>query len=138
MAANQFAKAFKMVLEADEADLGPTPETPNTDRDAMASTLNTSKPEDFDVQVSKRVQQVDQEKINQLHTLKDWVTKLDEFIVFLNGTSGESIQAQLHSAPCDTVFEEIARSERKKISRLAAELSTLSESFKGYLISSND
>jgi hypothetical protein len=36
------------------------------------------------------------------------------------------------------MFEDIARSEKKKIARLAAELSSLSESLKGYLISSND
>jgi len=47
------------------------------------------------------------------------------------------MQVQLHTAPCDSTFEDIARSEKKKIARLAAELSSLSESLKGYLISSD-
>jgi hypothetical protein len=36
------------------------------------------------------------------------------------------------------MFEDIARSEKKKIARLAADLGTLSQSLKGYLASAND
>lgn len=132
---NLFSKRFNCLFEADEVKEAPTPVS---DREAMGQQLDTAKPEDFDVQQSQRVQQVDHDKINQLHTLKEWIGEIDAFIEFLNGTSARSIQAQLHSASCETVFEEIARSEKKKIARLAAELSSLSESFKGYLISSND
>ena len=130
---SNFEKIFKTVLEADE----PQP-APATDKEAMAQQLDTAKPEDFDVQVAKRAEQIDHNKVEQVGKLKEWIGRIDEFINYLNGTDGNSIQAQLHSAPCDTAFEEIARSEKKKIARLAAELSSLSESLKGYLISSND
>jgi hypothetical protein len=132
---NLFSKKFNCLLEADENEVPPTPKT---DREAMGQQLDTAKPEDFDVQQAKRAEQVDQNKVGQMRTLNEWINQIDLFIEFLNGTTQTSVQAQLHSAPCDTVFEEIARSEKKKIARLAAELSSLSESFKGYLISSND
>lgn len=136
---NLFEHRFNMVLEADAAP-APGSDTlataPQTDKDAMAQTLTSSKPEDFDVQGRETVQ--DHRKVEQLSKLKEWIGQIDQFIKFLNGTEATSVQVQLHAAPCDSIFEDIARSEKKKISRLAAELSSLSESLKGYLISSND
>lgn len=129
-----FSKKFNYILEADEE---PKP-APADDREAMAQQLDTAKPSDFDVQYVERQKQVDQNKINQIKQLREWIGQIDNFIEFLNGTNSNSLQAVLHSAPCESMFEDIARSEKKKISRLAAELSSLSESFKGYLISSND
>jgi len=133
-----FKRAFDVVLEQDDElesgkDLAPEPKT---DREAMAQKLDTSKPEDFDIPGG--VTNVDHIKEKQKGTLKEWITKIDQFIEFLNSPTDSSVQSQLHSARCETMFEDIARSEKKKISRLAAELSSLSESFKGYLISSND
>lgn len=130
-----FERIFDMILEADAE--APVPQ-PQTDREAMAQSLDTSKPEDFDVQQPGREKLVDHVKAEQGQKLKEWVMKIDEFIKFLNGTDATSMQVQLHAAPCDSIFEDIARSEKKKIARLAAELSSLSESLKGYLISSND
>jgi len=134
---NLFSKKFKYVLEADDTEQQqPAPET---DRDAMAQQLDTAKPEDFDVQQqSERQKQVDHNKLAQIQQLNEWIKQIDAFIEFLNGTTQDSVQTKLHVAPCDTLFVDIARSEKKKISRLAAELSSLSESFKGYLISAND
>lgn len=133
---NLFSKRFSYVLEADENEPQPTPQS---DREAMAQQLDTAKPEDFDApQQVARAQQVDQNKVAQIKQLNEWIQQIDQFIEFLNGTNNQSIQTQLHLAPCDTMFEDIARSEKKKIARLAAELSSLSESFKGYMISSND
>jgi len=130
-----FENKFCSILEADEDT---QPVAPADDKQALAQTLQSATPSDFDVQAGERQKRVDQEKINQVSKLKEWVSKIDEFINYLNGTEPTSIQVQLHSAPCETIFEDIARSEKKKISRLAAELSSLSESLKGYLISSND
>jgi uncharacterized membrane protein YukC len=104
----------------------------------MAQQLDTAKPSDFDVRAAERQQRVDHEKINQINVLNEWINKIDEFIVFLNDTHSDSMQIQLHSAPCDTMFENIARSEKKKIARLAADLGGLSQSLKGYLASAND
>lgn len=129
-----FARKFGILLEAD-AD---TPaQAPADDKEAMAQTLDTAKPEDFNVQ-GGREQIQDHRKTEQVEKLKGWISQIDQFIKFLNGTEASSMQVQLHTAACDSIFEDIARSEKKKIARLAAELSSLSESLKGYLISAND
>ena len=136
---NLFERRFNMVLEADIAPApaaDPTATAPSSDKEAMAQTLTSAKPEDFDIQGRETVQ--DTRKLEQITKLKEWVGQIDQFIKFLNGTEPTSVQEQLHAAPCDSIFEDIARSEKKKISRLAAELSSLSESLKGYLISAND
>jgi hypothetical protein len=132
---NLFSKKFGYLLEADVDEKQPVPQD---DREAMAQQLDTAKPADFDVKTMEREQQVDQHKANQVHVLETWIQQIDQFVEFLNGTTSESVQTQLHAAPCDTKFQDIARSEKKRISRLAADLSTLSENFKGYLISFND
>jgi len=132
-----FEHAFNVVLEADEAAPAPAP-APKSDKEAMAQTLTSTTPQDFDIQSPGREKLVDHVKAEQGTKLREWVGKIDEFIGFLNGTDANSMQVQLHAAPCDSIFEDIARSEKKKIARLAAELSSLSESLKGYLISSND
>lgn len=134
-----FERVFGAILEADNT---PAPANqapaPASDKEAMAQTLTSATPEDFDVQQPGREKLIDKTKVEQAQKLKDWVSQIDTFIKFLNGTDATSMQVQLHSAPCDSIFEDIARSEKKKIARLAAELSSLSESLKGYLISSND
>jgi hypothetical protein len=129
-----FKSRFDYILEADNEEAP----APSTDREAMAQQLDTAAPEDLDVRPAGRAARVDHAKIEQANALNEWINRIDLFINFLNGTDSTSIQSQLHAASCDTMFEDIARSEKKKIARLAAELSSLSESFKGYLISSND
>jgi len=134
-----FNKVFDTVLEAGENTddtAAAAVAAPQNDRAAMAQTLKNSAPEDYDIKGRETV--VDQNKQHQLQSLKGWIEQIDVFIKFLNGTDSDSIQVQLHAAPCDSIFEDMARSEKKKIARLAAELSSLSESMKGYLISAND
>jgi hypothetical protein len=134
-----FNKVFDIVLEADENTdnaAAQAPVAPQNDRTAMAQTLKNTTPEDYDIKGRETV--VDQNKQHQLQSLKSWIEQIDVFIKFLNGTDSDSIQVQLHAAPCDSIFEDMARSEKKKIARLAAELSSLSEAMKGYLISAND
>jgi hypothetical protein len=134
-----FNKVFDIVLEADENidnAAAQAPVAPQNDRTAMAQTLKNTTPEDYDIKGRETV--VDQNKQHQLQSLKSWIEQIDVFIKFLNGTDSDSIQVQLHAAPCDSIFEDMARSEKKKIARLAAELSSLSEAMKGYLISAND
>ena len=129
-----FKSRFDFVLEAD----GEPVAAPETDKEAMAQQLDTAKPEDFDVQAAERQKRVDHVKIEQINTLNEWIKQIDQFTEYLNGTDTNSIQMQLHSASCDSMFESIARSEKKKIARLAADLGSLNASFKGYLISAND
>jgi hypothetical protein len=135
-----FKTRFDYILEAG-ADQAPEPAPeapPANDQEAMAQQLDTAKPSDFDVKAAERQTRIDHEKVDQINKLNEWIGKIDEFVIFLNDTNSNSIQIQLHSAPCDTMFENIARSEKKKITRLAADLGTLSQSFKGYLASAND
>lgn len=123
-----FATKFQRLLEQDEA---------STDQAAMASELDKgSAPQDFDVQGAP---QVDQARAShnaaQKQTLQGWIQKVAEFVDFLNGTTDQSVQSQLAAASCDTLFEKVASSEKKRIARVAMELSSLNESLKGYLIS---
>lgn len=65
--------------------------------------------------------------------LQGWVEKCDDFLEFLNGTSGESIQTRLANAEADTIFDRMKQSEQRKIARVATELAALTESFRGYI-----
>ncbi len=133
---NIFENRFNTILEADAVSMPEMQDdAPMSDREAMAQTLKTSKPEDYDVQAPHGGGEIEKEKEHQKTQLGGWVQEIDKFIAFLDGTDGGSIQAKLHAARCDSVFEDIARSEKKKKARIAAELSALSEAFKGYLIS---
>jgi|TARA_R110002051_G_C8405351_1_gene449217 hypothetical protein len=71
-------------------------------------------------------------------SIEGWIGQIEEFNGFMNGLDGGSLQAQLNNADCDTIFNDIARSETKKISRIAQDLSALVESLKGYLLSHED
>lgn len=65
--------------------------------------------------------------------LQVWVEKCDQFLEFLNGTGGESIQTRLANAEPDTIFDRMKQSEQRKIARVATELAALTESFRGYI-----
>ena len=138
----KFQERFLVVLEQDiEAPV--TADTAGGDgraaeQGAMSDSLEKgTRPEDFDVPVP--ASSVNEElKRKQIAELKTWISTIDAFIEFLNSPTPHSMQTKLHAAGCDTLFDDIALSETKKISRLAAELSSLSESMKGYLISSNN
>lgn len=142
----KFHDRFLMVLEQDAVEAANNQNTavaPGVDpgataeQQAMADTLDKGiKPEDFDVPIPSSAIS-DAQKHEQINELKEWIAKIDNFIDFLNSPTPHSIQSKLHVAGCDTLFDSIARSEKKKISRLAAELSSLSESMKGYLISAH-
>ena len=74
----------------------------------------------------------------QSQQIEQWLSQITEFNEFLNGLGGNSMQAILNKADCDTLFNDVARSETKKISRVAQDLSALIESLKGYLLSSEE
>jgi len=146
----KFHDRFLMVLEQDaidaaipagaEAGMAPAPGAggdAGAERSAMIKSLDRgTRAEDFDVPIPSSAVS-DAKKHEQIQELKTWIATIDNFIEFLNAPNSESLQTKLHSAGCDTLFDAIARSEKKKISRLAAELSSLSESMKGYLISAH-
>ena len=126
-----FQKRFIKVVEAANDDA-------TADREAMAATLDKgSAPEDFDVQAPQLSTKdvLKQSYDMQAAELQGWISEIETFVQYINGDTDSSIQSKLHNASCDTMFEKIASSESKKISRVASELSALVQSFKGYLIS---
>jgi len=139
--ATSFQKAFRTLIEADlkpVLDETPDKDAPKTDREALAGELEQTTPEDFDVQVAKRPEEIDPRKVEQIKKLQHWIHEFNEFTKFLNGTDSSSLQYQLNAAPEESLFGDIARSEKKKISRIAADLSAMAEGLKGYLLSANE
>ena len=78
-----------------------------------------------------------QQNVQYAGQINGWVVDIEEFINYLNGLGEESLNSQINNAPCDTIFDDIARSETKKIGRIAQDLRSLSESLKSYLISND-
>lgn len=128
-----FRKHFTSILEADE-------DLPASDAEAMQTQLDAgtdskvldTQPVPPDVEAAKGAYTAAQKK-----TLGEWVGKIADFVTFLNGVDGNSVQSQLANAGCDSMFEKVASSEKKRIARVAMELSSLNESLKGYLISND-
>tara|TARA_R110000765_G_scaffold85270_3_gene164501 strand:- start:167 stop:613 length:447 start_codon:yes stop_codon:yes gene_type:complete len=77
------------------------------------------------------------QNIEYASKITGWVDDVEGFIDYLNGLGENSLNSQINSAPCDTIFDEISRSETKKIGRIAQDLRSLSEALKSYLISND-
>jgi hypothetical protein len=133
-----YEKYFNTILEQDEEKplAAPVPE-PAVDAEANALAASLDKgtdPSEFDTDAGK-VEVIRKESLaKQKKILADWVAEIERFVEYVNGVSAVSVQAQLHNAGCDTLFEKIASSEHRRISRIAVELSGLAEALKGYLI----
>lgn len=92
-------------------------------------------PEAFnDVPDNPVVQFQAQQTANTISTLQTWIGEVEAFIEYLNGLDDSSINSQLNRTDCDSVLADVQRSESKKISRLAQDLSSLGESLKQYLL----
>ena len=137
-----FNKYFANILteqDKPEPELATPEAAPVTDdRASMQSELDKdTQAHEFDVQAVTR-EQMAARKTNaaQAIELQTWVKNIDKFLEYLNSPDTNSVQTQLHVAPCDSLFEKVAKSETKKIARVCVELSGLSERLKAYLISS--
>lgn len=75
-----------------------------------------------------------QQSARTISTLETWIGEVENFIDYLNGTDEGSINFALNAADCDSLMTDVQRSESKKISRLAQDLSSLGESLKQYLL----
>ena len=64
--------------------------------------------------------------------LTGWISEMDKFLNYLNGEQ-DSIQTALAQSESDTIFDRMKQSEQRKIARVATELASLAESFRGYL-----
>ena len=130
-------KFFKVLKEQDE------------EREAFEATLddNTAAGDfDVDVEVDETVVEDDpnvkaaiavEERNEAMRiTLQGWIGELDQFLEFLNSESPESIQSALASAEPDTIFDRMKDSEQRKIARVASDLASLTQSFKGFIAQS--
>lgn len=129
---SKFEKRFFTILEQDDQ---PTP-----DAEAMASTLEPgTDPGELGASVDNAAAQaISGREQQQAQQLTDWVTKLEEFMIFLNSTEDGSIQSVLKKSEPDTLLDKVRGTETKKIARTAMDIATLVETFKGYLATSRD
>lgn len=128
---SKFGKKFLTFLEQDE-------QTP--DEAAMAATLQgdvdpADLGADVDTQAATAVAQQQQQMVQ---TIQSWITKLDEFVKYLNSPTGDSIQMTLKNAIPDTILDKIRATETKKIARSAMDLAALSQVLQGYLATARD
>jgi hypothetical protein len=134
---NKFAKRFFKVLKEQDG--------PSLERAAMEDSLDKgTDPGAYDVdmdpsssdngELAAQAAKIKSAQSQAMTSeLTGWVQKCDEFLEFLNGTNGESIQTKLANAEPDTIFDRMKQSEQRKIARVATELASLTESFRGYV-----
>ena len=134
---NPFEKKFMLMLEEDE-NLPPAPPSAVLDGSELGDDLDSTISAVDDVEDNPGVSWRKDQNNSQRASIQSWISKVSDFTEFLNGMESESVQKQLASADCDTLFNDVSRSETKKITRIAQDLSALQESLKGYLISTDD
>ena len=131
---NKFEKRFinLIINEADE------------ERQAFEASLDDNvSPDEFDVNTEAPESSVNDAALAAARShadlaakmkseLKGWVEELDSFLRRLNGEEN-SIQSALSNAEPDTLFDRMKQSEQRKIARVATELASLAESFRGYI-----
>ncbi len=135
---NPFKDKFSLLLEQPEV----------SDEEAMGASLDQgTDPGAFDVAAPDPAMAqpmtdpgalLKQQNQEMTGTLQEWIGRLEEFTDYLNGLDPSSMQSQLNSAACDTLFNKIAGSETKKISRVAQDLRSVVESLKSYMLSNDD
>ena len=133
-----FKKEFNRVLsEQEEAEVMSTPEA---DDAAMAQGLDDgTDPESFnDVPGNPMNDLMQSEEDSTIEKLAEWIDTTAGFIEFLNGTDNNSMNSQLNQPNCNSILQDVRRSESKKVSRLAQDLSSLEESLKQYLLQSRN
>ena len=131
-----FERKFSLLVEKDIK--APIEEAPPTEPEAFKNQLEPeTDPYSFDVQPNPELNYHAKRKSEQLKTLHGWIKEIEQMVAKLNGLKADSIQGQLNSAESNTVFSDIARSETKKISRIAQDLSGFAESLKGHLMSAD-
>ena len=128
---NKFGKKFLTFLEQDE-------QTP--DEVAMAATLGGDvAPSDLGANIDTQAAvAVAQQQQQMVQTIQSWITKLDDFVKYLNSPTGDSIQMTLKNSIPDTILDKIRATETKKIARSAMDLAALSQVLQGYLATARD
>lgn len=132
-----FQTRFLKVLNEEDA-LGD--ESREGDQEAFNASLDDgTDPQEFnDVPANPMADYEAKQAANTISVLTNWVGNVEGFIEQLNGLSPDSMNAQLNSTDCGSILSDVARSESKKISRIAQDLSSLGEALKQYLLTAQN
>jgi hypothetical protein len=133
---NSFRKRFLGLLEEAPEDTIVAPENEaGAEQAAVADTMDQPEAANqLTIPDNPEIALKQQQTQRTIQTLTTWIGEVENFIDYLNGTDEGSINFALNSADCDSLMTDIQRSESKKISRLAQDLSSLGESLKQYLL----
>lgn len=127
-------KFFSIVNEQPELPVPATDEAAEEEK-AVANTMDDpEQAAELTIPDNPEIALKRQQSERTITTLTTWINEVENFIDYLNGTEEGSVNAQLNAADCDSILTDIQRSESKKISRLAQDLSSLGESLKQYLL----
>ena len=127
---NRFFKTLKEATEEEKAfDAELDDNTDAEDFDTDLEVDEVAAGEDPIVQAAKAQSAAAEQMRSEL---TGWVSEMDKFLHYLNGEDN-SIQSALGQAEADTIFDRMKQSEQRKIARVATELASLAESFRGYL-----
>jgi hypothetical protein len=132
-------KFFGLINEAPEDTIpdptAPLPEDPAAETQAAGAAMdNPEQVDQLGAPDNPEIALKQQQTQRTIQTLTTWIGEVENFIDYLNGTDEGSINFAINSADCDSILTDIQRSESKKISRLAQDLSSLGESLKQYLL----
>lgn len=133
---NSFRTKFLELLEEAPLDIAPPPAgDPGVEQAAAAAVMDDPAAIDaLAVPNNPELALKKQQNVKTITTITNWIGEVEGFIDYLNGTDEGSINYALNVADCDSLMTDIQRSESKKISRLAQDLSSLGESLKQYLL----
>lgn len=127
---NRFYKTLKEATDEEKAfDAELEDDTDSEDFDVDLEVDETTVEEDPAVQAAKAQSAAAEQMRSEL---TGWISEMDKFLNYLNGETN-SIQTALAQAESDTIFDRMKQSEQRKIARVATELASLAESFRGYL-----
>ena len=136
---SSFQHKFLKIIQEEEED--PTMDASSAaDKEAFAAGLDDgTPPEAFDDVPANPIADFEaQQSAKTIGVLTNWVNNVEGFIEQLNGLSPDSMNAQLNQTDCGSIMSDVARSESKKISRIAQDLSSLGESLKQYLLTAQN
>lgn len=118
---------------------------PRSERDAMSSVLDDETSiDDFDVEqptinATDTVKQaISEREAQMISQLESWISQMEKFRDFLNGSHEQSVQKILAASEPETILDKMRNAEQRKIARVATELAALIESFKGYVAQSGN
>lgn len=130
----KFEKKFFTALNEDnEAEKVAFEASLDQDTDASEFDVDTAPDQESGDAAAEAAKASARHAVEMRTQLESWIAQMDEFLEYLNGQEPDSIQSKLSHAEPDTIFDRMKQSEQRKIARVATELASLAESFRGYL-----